>query len=110
MIGFARDGYLIYGRHLQSTNDGYSTALDVCGGHSHGTYGYHYHSQLLNMTFPSTANGITAGTSYIAYLNGPYYCKIAFVLIYLKIIDLFIKVGEVILAAFTPTFGTTKLV
>ena len=40
-----------------------------------GTYGYHYHAQLLNMTFPTTAYGYTAGNSYIAYLNGPYYCK-----------------------------------
>jgi hypothetical protein len=77
MIGFARDGYLIYGRHLLSTNDGYSTALDVCGGHSHGTYGYHYHSQVLNMTFTATLYGNTIGNSYIAYLNGPYYCKFA---------------------------------
>ena len=78
MIGFSRDGYLIYGRHLNSANDGYSTALDVCGGHSHGTYGYHYHAQVLNMTIPSpSAYGNTAGNSYIAYLNGPYYCKFA---------------------------------
>lgn len=75
MIGFGRDGYLIYGRHLYSTSDGYSTALDVCGGHSHGTFGYHYHSQLLNSTFTATAFGYTQGNSYIAYLNGPYQCK-----------------------------------
>jgi hypothetical protein len=39
-IGFALDGYWIYGRHLSTSAVGYSTALDVCGGHVHGTYAY----------------------------------------------------------------------
>ncbi len=87
IIGFSRDGYLIYGRHLNSLNEGYSVALDNCGGHSHGTYGYHYHSQLLNQTFSATAYGYTAGNSYIAYLNGPYKCN--FIIIIIIIYKLF---------------------
>ena len=36
VIGFAFDGYQIYGRHLSTSAEGYSTALDICGGHQHG--------------------------------------------------------------------------
>ena len=34
-IGWSLDGYSIYGRHLNILNQGYSTALDDCGGHTH---------------------------------------------------------------------------
>lgn len=44
LIGWSRDGGSIYGRHLSKTAPGFTTALDECGGHSHGTYGYHYHA------------------------------------------------------------------
>ena len=37
LIGFAFDGFSIYGRHLYATTLGASVSLDACGGHTHGT-------------------------------------------------------------------------
>jgi len=34
-IGWSFDGGMIYGRHLATTNLGYSVALDDCGGHAY---------------------------------------------------------------------------
>eukprot|EP01034_Spumella_vulgaris_P003087 gene3087-3979_t len=70
-IGFALDGFDVYGRHLTTTNLGYSTALDQCGGHIHnladGTaMPYHYHAQVLNMTI--------SGKAYTAYTPGVLDC------------------------------------
>ncbi len=45
-IGWSLDGPSIYGRHLSTNAPGYNVALDDCGGHDHGTYGYHYHAQV----------------------------------------------------------------
>ena len=80
LIGYGLDGYKVYGRHLKETNLGYSTALDDCGGHSHGTgeYStYHYHSQVKQ--FSSLANSIlssavSSGTSYLGPIPGVYKC------------------------------------
>jgi hypothetical protein len=46
LIGFGFDGIALFGiyAHDYDTMDGYSIDLDSFGGHSHGTYGYHYHS------------------------------------------------------------------
>ncbi|GMH94843.1 hypothetical protein TrVE_jg9957 [Triparma verrucosa] len=44
LIGFAMDGYGIYGRHTDALQEGADVDLDDCGGHVHTTYGYHYHS------------------------------------------------------------------
>ena len=46
IIGFGYDGIALYGKYESSfaLMDGYATALDVFGGHTHGDYGYHYHS------------------------------------------------------------------
>ena len=53
----------------------YSTALDDCGGHSHGTYVYHYHSQVITAHATSaSAKGITAGTSYAVFPPGVFKC------------------------------------
>jgi hypothetical protein len=60
------DGYSWYGRHLSESAVGYSTPLDDCGGHSHGDYGYHYHSQVLNLT--------VSDTNFIAYIATPHKC------------------------------------
>lgn len=77
LIGFGMDGFKIYGRYLDQTADGYSIALDACGGHSHGTYGYHYHSQVLTQTISgNTPVGLSAGQTYTAYIAGPYNCNI----------------------------------
>ena len=35
VVGFALDGYWIYGRYLSTAAPGYATALDDCGGHNH---------------------------------------------------------------------------
>ena len=69
--GFSLDGYNIYGRHLSSSNEGYSTVLDNCGGHSHGTYGYHYHSQVIEAY--ATA-GPAKGTTYAVFPPGVFQC------------------------------------
>ena len=75
IVWFSADGYIIYGRYLNSTSDGYSTSLDICGGHSHGTLGYHYHAQVISITVPSTSNGLTAGSTVLGFVAGPYQCK-----------------------------------
>jgi hypothetical protein len=76
LIGFAVDGYLIYGRHMSPTAVGASTVLDLCGGHDHDSMGYHYHTQVLMMTSGSTGgnNAITKGLPYPISTTGPYFC------------------------------------
>ena len=75
VIGFAFDGYQIYGRHLSTSAEGYSTALDICGGHEHGSYGYHYHPQIIAATTDSMApSGIATGQAYPATTTGVYQC------------------------------------
>lgn len=66
---WALDGFKIYGRHLSVSNLGYSSNLDDCGGHTHGTYGYHYHSQVkLMISSKSSSN------TFYAYIGGVYKC------------------------------------
>ena len=60
-------GYKIYGRHLHVNNDGQSFELDLCGGHSHSDFGYHYHSQVLRLT-------TSENEEYFAYIGGVYQC------------------------------------
>jgi hypothetical protein len=73
--GLSLDGYNIYGRHLSSTNEGYSTMLDNCGGHLHDTYGYHYHSQVIEAyTSSGAAKGVTTGTAYAVFPPGVFQC------------------------------------
>jgi len=67
-IGWSLDGYNIYGRHLSTKNEGYSTALDDCGGHTHGSYAYHYHAQVISST------STDGKTKYVTMTNGPYKC------------------------------------
>ncbi len=50
----------------------YST-LDDCGGHSHGTYGYHYHSQVITAyTSTGAAKGVNSNTAYAVFPPGPF--------------------------------------
>ena len=49
-LGYANDGLKIYGRYLSTIAPGYSIALDVCGGHAHDEYAWHYHTQIINAT------------------------------------------------------------
>ena len=75
LIGFAIDGYQIYGRHLSVDAVGYSTALDLCGGHAHGSLPYHYHTQIIAATTdPFTHPEIGAGRAYPATTVGVYQC------------------------------------
>jgi len=46
IIGWGLDGVTIYGRYTRADQDNQATPLDSCGGHTHGTYGYHYHAQV----------------------------------------------------------------
>jgi len=72
--GFSLDGYNIYGRYLSTTSEGYST-LDDCGGHSHGTYGYHYHSQVISaLTSSAAASGVTKNKAYAVFPPGVFKC------------------------------------
>ena len=73
--GFSLDGYNIYGRHLSANNEGYSMALDDCGGHTHGAYGYHYHSQVIT-AYASTGaqRGVTTGAAYAVFPPGVFKC------------------------------------
>ncbi len=74
------DGFLLYGRYLSAAADGYSVALDICGGHNHSSYGYHYHTQVLHMNVSSSqaapSYGITLGLNITAYIPGVYQCII----------------------------------
>lgn len=78
IIGYSLDGFPMYGRYLDNTASGYSIALDACGGHMHSPdtygYGYHYHAQVLAQKVYTSSNGLTAGQSYLSYINGPYQC------------------------------------
>jgi hypothetical protein len=71
-IGWSFDGFNIYGRHILASNLGFSAGLDVCGGHSHGTYPYHYHAQVIvgSATMPGSATIV----SFYASTTGPYKC------------------------------------
>jgi len=73
--GFSLDGYNIYGRHLSANNEGYSTALDDCGGHEHGAWGYHYHSQVITAyTSTGAQRGVVTGQPYAVYPPGVFKC------------------------------------
>jgi len=50
-IGYALDGYLIYGRYTASGQPGIDVDLDLCGGHEHDSLGYHYHPSVSCLQF-----------------------------------------------------------
>lgn len=75
IIGFSLDGYNIYGRHTQATQIGQNIALDRCGGHDHGAYGYHYHPEVEQATTTELDGTTVSGTvSYNAYKVAPMEC------------------------------------
>ena len=75
LIGYAIDGFGIYGRHLSASAPGYSDTLDICGGHSHGSYDYHYHTQVVNATTDTIgAVGVSSGLSFPVGTSGVYQC------------------------------------
>lgn len=69
-IGYALDGYLIYGRYTASGQPGIDVDLDLCGGHEHDSLGYHYHPSVESRTGSSV---MVTGT-YTAYYLGPKKC------------------------------------
>jgi len=75
VIGFAFDGFTIYGRYTQAGQEGQGIALDVCGGHTHAPYGYHYHPELETATTTKLDGTSVSGTiSYTAYKISPMTC------------------------------------
>jgi hypothetical protein len=77
LIGFAMDGYTIYGKHIVSELEGGTLGLDRCGGHSHGEYGYHYHAHTLAHQSTNTLIGVNASDgpfSYTSYMIAPTTC------------------------------------
>ena len=77
LIGWALDGPAIWGRYLHTTSAGFSTPLDACGGHQHGSFEYHYHAQVFTATWDADGQpGSTAliGSQYPAFTAGPFQC------------------------------------
>lgn len=62
LYGYSLDGIPIYGRYTAAGQDSQALALDKCGGHTHGNYGYHYHSQ------------VETSGDFIKYMQGPSNC------------------------------------
>lgn len=50
-IGIALDGFKVYGSKAPDGTTNHVPALDACNGHSHDSYGYHYH---VTSQFPYT--------------------------------------------------------
>jgi len=75
IIGFAFDGYTIYGRYTQAGQEGQSKALDVCGAHTHTTYGYHYHPEVSKeQTTSLDGTNVNGTVEYTAYKGAPMSC------------------------------------
>ena len=78
VIGFSFDGPTIYGRYLSESAPGFSVGLDDCGGHEHGDYVYHYHTQIIEATTSEKNKGTNGaaneGVKYPAFTPGPYKC------------------------------------
>ena len=75
IIGIADDGLWIYGRYLSTLAPGGTVALDLCGGHSHGAFGYHYHTQVIAALSSGQGSGTnTVGLAYPQTSTGPLYC------------------------------------
>ena len=66
IIGFGYDGIALYGIYNSeySYMDGYNVSLDNFGGHTHGEYGYHYHSHTVQN---NSSNNVDIGTPATVY-------------------------------------------
>ena len=60
---------------MSEVAEGYSIPLDVCGGHRHGSYSYHYHSQVRTFNVTKTSLGLVVRQTYAGYIAGPYQCE-----------------------------------
>ena len=78
IIGFALDGYAIYGRYTEATQDGIEEPLDSCGGHTHiidGVSVYHYHASVEENVATDSLDGVAgSGFTYTAYRLAPTTC------------------------------------
>ena len=76
LIGYSLDGYATYGRYTTASQDNVNTALDNCGGHTHGSFGYHYHSSVATYTTTQLdgVSNLGGAVSYTAYQLGPSQC------------------------------------
>ena len=86
VIGFGVDGFLIYGRYLDISAPGASIPLDICGGHSHGSFGYHYHAEVKLINATQSGQQIPYGTPYYVFLPGITNCKTNFAYIIYQLI------------------------
>ena len=85
-FGFGLDGFLIYGRYLDISAPGASIPLDICGGHSHGSFGYHYHAEVKLINATQSGQQIPYGTPYYVFLPGITNCKTNFAYIIYQLI------------------------
>ena len=83
VIGFGLDGFLIYGRYLDIQAPGALIPLDICGGHSHAPYGFHYHAEVKKINATDYNQQIPYGSSYYIFLPGITNCIIT-ILVYLN--------------------------
>jgi hypothetical protein len=69
LIGFGLDGIALYGiyKSTYSSMHGYGTSLDNFGGHSHGSYGYHYHAHTVQNNTSNNVDTITDSSSAKTY-------------------------------------------
>ena len=69
LIGFGLDGIALYGIYKSnySSMHGYKVALDSFGGHSHGNYGYHYHTHKVQNNTSNNIDTITDGSTATTY-------------------------------------------
>eukprot|EP00392_Amoebophrya_sp_AT5.2_P000679 g680.t1 len=78
LIGWALDGYEVFGRYTRSTQQGQGVARDSCGGHEHaGVSAYHYHPEVDTSMTTNSLDGTNLGgatVTYTAYKLAPMEC------------------------------------
>ena len=67
---------MIHGRYLNASAPGANISLDICGGHNHAGYGYHYHTEVRKINATDSGQQIPLGTSYYIFLAGVTNCMI----------------------------------
>jgi hypothetical protein len=73
-IGWSMDGASIYGRYLSDSAPGGSVTLDDCGGHTHDSYGYHYHTQVVSTNSTNAFPNHPTGVNYALFTPGVFKC------------------------------------
>jgi hypothetical protein len=78
VISLGFDGVAGYGKYLpgDTTSDGVGIALDDWGGHTHGTYGYHYHSETAAQTSNAPGSNNETFTAHMLPPRGAWRGKI----------------------------------